>query len=170
MTAPAAQPAGAFAPLRQKVFLVLWMAAIAGNIGSFIRDTASGWLVTSLSSAPAAVALVQAAATLPVFLLSIPAGVLSDILDRRRFLIAVQVFLGLVSLSLMLLAATGTMTLTSLVALTFLGGTGAALMGPAWQAIVPELVDRPQMKSAVALNSLGINIARAIGPRLAACC
>lgn len=164
MTAPAAQPAGAFAPLRQKVFLVLWMAAIAGNIGSFIRDTASGWLVTSLSSAPAAVALVQAAATLPVFLLAIPAGVLSDILDRRRFLIAVQVFLGLVSLSLMLLAATGTMTLTSLVALTFLGGTGAALMGPAWQAIVPELVDRPQMKSAVALNSLGINIARAIGP------
>lgn len=160
----AAAPAGAFAPLAGRVFLVLWVATIVGNVGSFIRDTASGWLATDLSASPAAIAAVQAAATLPVFLLAIPAGVLSDILDRRRFLIAIQLFLATVSVALMLLAASGLTSLTALVALTFFGGVGAALMAPTWQAIVPELVERPMMKQAVALNSLGVNIARAIGP------
>ncbi|SEF95558.1 MFS transporter [Bosea lathyri] len=161
-----APPASSFAPLRQRVFAVLWAATIIGNVGSFMRDVASAWLVTDLSGAPAAVALVQAAATLPIFLLAIPAGVLSDILDRRKFLIAIQVLLGLVSLSLMALAQTGLLTVSSLVGLTFLGGIGAALMAPTWQAIVPELVAKPDLKSAVALNSLGINISRAIGPAL----
>ncbi len=164
--APSHPPASSFAPLRQKVFAVLWAATIIGNIGSFMRDVASAWLVTDLSGAPAAVALVQAAATLPVFLLAIPAGVLSDILDRRRFLIAIQILLGCVSLSLMALASLGHLSVSSLVALTFLGGVGAALMGPTWQAIVPELVERADLKNAVALNSLGINISRAIGPAL----
>lgn len=159
-------PASGFAPLRQKVFAVLWAATIIGNIGSFMRDVASAWLVTDLSGAPAAVALVQAAATLPVFLLAIPAGVLADILDRRRFLIAIQLLLGCVSLCLMALSLTGMLSVSSLVALTFLGGIGGALMGPTWQAIVPELVEKPDLKNAVALNSLGINIARAIGPAL----
>lgn len=162
---PPASPSG-FAPLRQKVFAVLWAATIIGNIGSFMRDVASAWLVTDLSGAPAAVALVQAAATLPVFLLAIPAGVLSDILDRRRFLIAIQILLGCVSLSLMALASLGQLSVPALVGLTFLGGVGAALMAPTWQAIVPELVEKAELKSAVALNSLGINISRAIGPAL----
>lgn len=163
-TPPAA--ASGFAPLRQTVFAVLWAATIIGNIGSFMRDVASAWLVTDLSGAPAAVALVQAAATLPIFLLAIPAGVLSDILDRRKFLIAIQILLGCVSLSLMLLAGTGQLSVPALVGLTFLGGVGAALMAPTWQAIVPELVNKADLKSAVALNSLGINISRAIGPAL----
>lgn len=167
MSTPSPRPAASgFAPLRQKIFAVLWLATIIGNIGSFMRDVASAWLVTDLSGAPAAVALVQAAATLPIFLLAIPAGVLSDILDRRRFLIAIQLMLGLVSLSLMALSLSGLQSVSSLVALTFLGGVGAALMAPTWQAIVPELVTRSDLKSAVALNSLGINIARAIGPAL----
>ncbi|QEY26654.1 MFS transporter [Neisseria zalophi] len=157
---------GSFAPLRQKLFLVLWIATIMGNTGSFIRDVASSWLMTDLSPSPAAVAMVQAAATLPIFLLAIPAGVLSDILDRRKFLIGIQLLLAGVSVSLMLLSASGMQSVTSLILFTFLGGIGAALMGPTWQAIVPELVDRKDLKGAVALNSLGINIARAIGPAL----
>ncbi|WP_455919071.1 MFS transporter [Ensifer canadensis] len=156
--------AGGFAPLRQPVFAVLWVATVIGNTGSFIRDVASSWLVTDLSGAPAAVAMVQAAVTLPIFLLAIPAGVLSDILDRRRFLIVIQLLLASVSIGLMLLSATGLQSVSSLVALTFLGGIGAALMAPTWQSIVPELVTRQELKSAVALNSLGINISRAIGP------
>lgn len=163
---PHAPPPSSFAPLRRRVFAVLWAATIIGNVGSFMRDVASAWLVTDLSGAPAAVALVQAAATLPVFLLAIPAGVLSDILDRRRFLIAIQLLLALVSLSLMLLSTAGLLGVSALVGLTFLGGIGAALMAPTWQAIVPELVGRSELKSAVALNSLGINVARAIGPAL----
>lgn len=167
MSAEPTQPAASsFAPLRQKVFAVLWAATIIGNVGSFMRDVASAWLVTDITGAPAAVAMVQAAATLPVFLLAIPAGVLSDILDRRKFLIAVQFMLGLVSLSLMSLSLSGLLSVSSLVALTFLGGVGAALVAPTWQAIVPELVAKDDLKSAVGLNSLGINIARAIGPAL----
>lgn len=158
--------AGSFAPLRQTLFRVLWVATIIGNTGSFIRDVASAWIMTDLSPSPAAVALVQAAATLPIFLLAIPAGVLSDILDRRKFLIAIQFMLASVSICLMLLSLAGLQSVTSLVALTFLGGIGAALMGPTWQAIVPELVEKKDLKNAVALNSLGINIARAVGPAL----
>lgn len=167
MTENTAQPqvqSGGFAPLRQSVFAVLWMATILGNTGSFMRDVASSWLVTDLSSAPAAVAMIQAAGSLPIFLLAIPAGVLSDIVDRRKLLIAVQILLACVSLSLMLLAHFSLLTVEALIGLTFLGGVGAALVAPAWQAIVPELVPRQDLKSAIALNSLGINIARAIGP------
>lgn len=158
--------AGSFAPLRQTLFRALWVATIIGNTGSFIRDVASAWIMTDLSPSPAAVALVQAAATLPIFLLAIPAGVLSDILDRRKFLVAIQFLLAGVSICLMLLSLAGLQSVTSLVALTFLGGIGAALMGPTWQAIVPELVEKKDLKNAVALNSLGINIARAVGPAL----
>ncbi|HVL77411.1 MAG TPA: MFS transporter [Noviherbaspirillum sp.] len=159
-------PSSSFAPLRQRLFLVLWLATIIGNTGSFIRDVASAWLMTDLSPSPTAVALVQAAATLPVFLLAIPAGVLADILDRRKFLIAIQLLLASVSISLMLLSAFGLQSVTTLVAFTFLGGVGAALMAPTWQAIVPELVEKKDLKSAVGLNSLGVNISRAIGPAM----
>lgn len=162
---PAKPPSGGtFAPLAQPTFAVLWAATVLGNIGSFMRDVASAWLATDLSSSPAAVAMVQAAATLPVFLLAIPAGVLSDILDRRRFLIAVQVCLALVSGTLMLLAWRQALTIETLVALAFAGGVGAAMMGPTWQSIVPELVPADKLRGAVALNALGVNIARAIGP------
>ena len=153
-----------FAPLAQPVFAVLWIATVLGNTGSFMRDVASAWLMTDLSASPAAVAMVQAAGTLPIFLLAVPAGVLTDILDRRKFLIGVQILLASVSTTLMILAQTSMLSVTALIGLTFLGGVGAALMGPTWQAIVPELVKREDVKSAVALNSLGINIARSIGP------
>ena len=112
---------GAFAPLRQTVFAVLWTATVVGNIGSFMRDVASAWLVTDLSASPTAVALIQTAATLPVFLLAIPAGVLSDILDRRRFLIFVQLILAAVSATLLLLSQSGALTVPYLIALTFVG-------------------------------------------------
>ncbi|APW37412.1 MFS transporter [Rhodoferax koreense] len=155
---------GSFAPLAQPVFAVLWVATVLGNIGSFMRDVASSWMVTELSASPAAVSLIQTAATLPIFLLAIPAGVLSDILDRRRFLIAVQILLAGVSGTLLWLSRTNALTVEYLVALTFVGGIGGALMGPTWQSIVPELVPRKDLKNAVALNSLGINVARAVGP------
>jgi MFS family permease len=163
-SAPPPAPTDGFGPLRQLPFAVLWAATVLGNTGSFMRDVASSWVVTDLSASPAAVSLIQAAASLPVFLLAIPAGVLSDILDRRRFLIVVQVMLAAVSTTLMVLAHTGALTVPYLVVLTFVGGVGAALMAPTWQSIVPELVPRSELKSAVALNSLGVNIARSIGP------
>ncbi|GJG94887.1 MFS transporter [Cupriavidus pauculus] len=166
MTQAASQPksVGSFAPLAQTTFAVLWAATILGNVGSFMRDVASAWLATDLSSSPAAVATIQAAATLPVFLLAIPAGVLSDILDRRRFLIVIQIALAAVSGTLAFLSWHNGLTIEILIALAFAGGIGAAMMGPTWQSIVPELVPPSTLRQAVALNALGVNIARAIGP------
>jgi MFS family permease len=161
-----APASSAFAPLRQPVFAVLWAATVLGNVGTFMRDVASAWLVADLSGSPSAVAMVQVAGTLPIFLLAIPAGVLSDIVDRRKLLIGIQILLGCVSATLLSLALAGRLTVEILVGLTFIGGVGAALMGPTWQSIVPELVARADLRKAVALNSLGFNIARAIGPAL----
>ena len=124
-TAPVGSASG-FAPLRQPVFAVLWAATILGNVGSFMRDVASAWLVTDLSASPAAVALIQAAGSLPIFLLAMPAGVLTDILDRRRFLIALQFALAAVSGSLLFLSHSGALTLEWLIGLTFAGGVFAA--------------------------------------------
>ena len=160
------KPLGAFAPLRHRVFAVLWFATVIGNIGQWTRDTASAWAMTELSPSPVMVALVQAAATLPIFLFSLPAGALADIVDRRRMMVLVQAGLAALSLALGVAALLGALTPPLLLTLTLLAGTGAALAGPVWQSIVPELVPRPDLKPAVALNSLGINIARAIGPAL----
>jgi MFS family permease len=166
---PHAPPTGesAFAPLRHRAFLVLWVATVVGNVGGWVRDTGSAWLMTELAPSPLMVAAVQAAATLPIFLFSLPAGALADIVDRRRLMIAVQVGLACVSLALGLLTAAGLMDPLLLIVLTLAAGTGAALAGPAWQSVVPELVPRADLKPAVALNSLGINVSRAIGPALA---
>lgn len=157
----------AFAPLRERAFLVLWLATIAGNTGTWMRDTASGWMMTSLSPSPTLVALVQVATTLPVFLLALPAGALADVVDRRRMMIGMQIGLALISATLCILARSGQMTPVLLLALTFCAGVGAALIAPTWQSIVPQLVPRPMLRPAVALNSLGVNIARAIGPAVA---
>ena len=161
---PAPARSSAFSPFSYGLFALIWTASVLGNTGSFIRDVASAWLITGLSDNPTAVALMQTAATLPVFLLALPAGVLSDIVDRRRLLIVVQLLMASVSGTLLLLSHNHWLTVEWLIGLTFVGGIGAALFGPAWQAIVPELVPRHELKNAVALNSLGINIARAIGP------
>lgn len=155
-----------FSPLQHTLFAVIWTATVLGNTGSFIRDVASSWLITDLSASPAAVSMIQVAGTLPIFLLAIPAGVLSDIIDRRKLLIFIQIWLALTSASLVFLSYSGLLTVNFLIILTFMGGIGAALMGPVWQAIVPELVSKKDLKNAIALNSLGINIARAIGPAL----
>ncbi|MBC7831707.1 MAG: MFS transporter [Hyphomicrobium sp.] len=161
-----ASPPSAFAPFGARAFLVLWIATVVGNIGGWVRDTGSAWLMTELAPSPVMVALVQAAATLPVFVLSLPAGALADIVDRRRMMILIQAGLAAVTLVLAIATASGAMTPGLLLALTFLAGAGAALSGPVWQSIVPELVPRSDLRPAVALNSLGINISRAIGPAI----
>jgi MFS family permease len=173
MSAPSNAPSivppatnSAWHPFRSRIFAVIWTATLVSNIGMWIRDVASGWLMTTLSPSPTMVALVQAALLFPVFLLALPAGALADILDRRKLLVGIQVFLTLVTLAMAAAAATGAMTPGLLLALTFAGGIGAALLQPAFQSIVPELVPKPDLKAAVALNSMGVNVARAIGPAL----
>ncbi|MDX2263404.1 MAG: MFS transporter [Hyphomicrobiales bacterium] len=158
---------GAWRPFQHSAFAVLWTATLVSNIGTWMHDVGAGWLMTELSPSPALVAAVQAATTLPVFLFALPAGALADIVDRRRLLVIVNIFLGAVAALLAVLVAFGAVTPTVLLLITFAMGTGAAFMAPAWQAIVPQLVPRQELTSAVALNSMGINVSRAIGPALA---
>src|SRR5580765_3554545 len=93
---PVATPSSAWSPLRHSLFRGVWIATIVSNVGTWMQDVGAGWLMTSLSSDPAMVALVEAADSIPVMLLAMPAGALADIVDRRRLLIAVQAYLMLV--------------------------------------------------------------------------
>ncbi|WP_068826180.1 MFS transporter [Pseudomonas sp. BMS12] len=154
-------------PLRVRVFRWLWLASIASNIGTWMHEVGAGWLMTSLSASPLAVALVQVAGALPIFLLALPAGALADIVDKRRYLLVVQLWMACVAMVLAVLTLTGLMTVTLLLTLTFAMGIGTALMMPAWSALAPEIVARDELPAAVALSSLGVNVARAIGPALA---
>ncbi len=156
----------ALAPLRHPAFRMLWLANLASNIGLFVQNTAAGWLMTSLDPSPMMVSLVQAASMLPVFLLALPAGALADIMDRRLFLIGAQLWMASMALLLCVLSAFDALGPWGLVALTFALGAGLAMTFPAWAATTPELVPRSDLVSAIALNGIGFNITRAIGPAI----
>ena len=153
--------------MQNGLFRSLWIATIVSNVGTWMQDVGAGWLMTSLSSSPSLVALVEAADSIPMMLLALPAGALADIVDRRRLLIAVQVYLLVVAGALGVVTLLGATTAWSLLAFTFALGVGAAILMPAWSAIVPELVRSDELSSAIALNSVAINASRAIGPAIA---
>jgi len=161
-------PAGSsLAPFRHAAFTVLWVATVASNVGTWMQNAAAGWLMTALDPDPLVVALVQVATMLPMALLGLPAGALADIVDRRRLLVAINIAATAVMAALGALVWLERATPAILLAFTFLTGCTAALIAPAWQAVVPQLVPRRNLPEAVALNSVGINISRAIGPALA---
>ncbi|HEU4402376.1 MAG TPA: MFS transporter [Candidatus Polarisedimenticolia bacterium] len=163
---PTAAPLSAWSPLADPIFRALWIAALASNVGTWMQEVGAAWLMTSLSPSPLMVALVQAATTLPIFLLALPAGALADVVDRRRLLITTQTWMLLATGLLGALTLLGATTPWVLLTLTFVIGLGAALNAPAWQAIIPELVTRPALPAALALNGIAINLARAVGPAL----
>ena len=157
----------ALVPLRNGIFRQLWLATVIGWLGTWLQNTGAGWLMTSLAPEPLIVAAVQAATIMPVFLLALPGGALADIVDRRIFLLGTQIWtIGAASL-LAILTLSGHMTAGWLLALTFAIGIGSAMTNPAWNAIVPELVPREDMVQAIALNGIGYNLTRAIGPAIA---
>jgi len=157
----------AWAPLRQPVFRMLWIASVVSNIGSWMHEVGAGWLMTTLSPTPLMVALVQAATSAPVFLLALPAGALADIVDRRRYLIASQLWMMAAAGLLGVLTLAGVTTAMTLLVFTFALGIGTAMMMPAWGAITPELVPRAELHAAIGLNSIGMNVARSVGPAIA---
>jgi MFS family permease len=163
---PTRRSASPWAPLGEPLFRSLWIASVISYTGTWMQNVGAGWLMTQMTTNPLMIGLVQAAAALPVFLVILPAGALADLVDRRRFLLLTQGWMVLASATL------GIMTLTSciepwvLLLFTFLLGLGAVMNDPAWQAITPELVPAKQHASAVALNSAGFNVARAVGPAL----
>jgi MFS family permease len=157
----------AWSPFRYRVFTVLWTATLFSNIGGWMHDVGAGWLMTTLNPSPLLVSLVQAATTLPVFVLALPAGALADIVDRKRLLLVAKIYMAVIAAGMGVAVLAGSMTPAGLLLFTVALGAGTALINPAWQAIVPQLVPRQQLASAVALNSVGINVSRAIGPAVA---
>jgi MFS family permease len=131
-----------------------------------MHEAGAGWLMTSLTSSPVMIALMQTATTLPIFFLALPAGALADGLDRRRMLIVTQGLMFITAATLGVASLVDAMTPWLLLLLTFALGAAAALNAPAWQATTPELVPRSDLPSAVALTGMGLNLARAIGPAL----
>ena len=158
---------GSWAPMRNRVYRALWFAQLGSNIGTWMQTVGAQWLLVDRAHAATLVALVQTASLLPVMLLSLPAGVLADVLDRRRLLIASQAAMAATAGVLAALTAAGLTTPATLLALTFVLGCGQAVTGPAWQAIQPELVERRQIPAAATLGSLTVNLARAVGPAAA---
>lgn len=156
----------ALAPLRHPIFRNVWIASTLSNLGGLIQSVGAAWLMISIAGSPDMVALVQASLTLPVVLLSLVSGAMADNFDRRKVMLGAQVFLFGVSVALMLCAWSGWITPWLLLAFTFAIGCGGAFNAPAWQASVGDMVPRPELPGAVALNSMGFNIARSLGPAL----
>jgi len=154
------------APFRHPAFAVIWTATLVSNVGWWMYSAASGWLMTSLNPDPLIVALVQAASSLPIFLFAIPAGALADIFDKRKFLLVVESLTTAVSAVYAALVGLGLATPGNLLLFTFLIGAAGALTVPAWQAVVPQLVPRDDLPPAIAANSAGVNVSRAVGPAL----
>jgi MFS family permease len=160
------EPPSALAPLRRPVFRALWIAALVSNVGYWMQSVGAVWQVGSEGGSAAQVALVQTAVSLPVVLLALPAGAAADVVDRRRLLLATQTWMLVSAAALCAATVLGLASPTVVLALTFLLGLGNAANAPAWQATIPELVGGRLLAPAVALNSAGFNIGRAVGPAL----
>ena len=157
----------AFAPLRHKVFLSLWIASIVSSIGTQMQQVGASWLMTSLDPSPEMIALVTASATMPILLFALAAGAMADIIGRRKVLIAANILMFAASCLLAIAAYAGKVTPNLLLLLTFLVGTGTAIMAPSWQSLVNDLLPREQVPRGVALNVMAFNIARTVGPAIA---
>jgi len=156
----------AWAPLREPLFRSLWIAAVVSYTGTWMQNVGAGWLMTQLTTSPLMVSLVQAAAAVPVFLVVLPAGALADMVDRRRLLLFTQAWMVIAAAALGVLTLLQAVNPWVLLVFTFLLGLGAVMNDPAWQAITPEVISPERHASAVALNSAGFNVARAVGPAL----
>lgn len=159
--------ASRWGPFRHPVYRRLWIATVVANIGAWMYNAAAGWLMTSLNPAPLMVSLVQVATMLPMFLFALPAGALADIIDKRRFILVLEILSVVTAGLFALLVSLDLVTPAALLAFMFVIGTIAAIEAPAWQSVVPQLVPRQDLTSAIAANSVGINISRAVGPALA---
>jgi len=154
-------------PLRTPIFRQLLVADIASDVGTFMQGVGAAWLMVSLGAGPMYVALTQTAATLPFFLLALPAGAIGDIVDRRKLILFTEAWMVCAAVALAAVTLTGVITPWLLLALTFALSAGDAFETPTWRAILPELVTKEDLPAASALNAIEFNIARAVGPALA---
>src|SRR5262249_4767762 len=156
----------ALRPLALPLFRTLWIAQLVSNLGTYMHSVAAVWLMTGLSRSPLLVALLSAAQSLPLFLLALLAGALGDAVDRRRYLVGTQLSIALAQGALGVVTLLGLATPSVLLWLTFAIGVASAMNAPVGQAVITDLVAAPELGSAIALNSVSVNVARAAGPAL----
>jgi MFS family permease len=157
---------GSLSPLSHRLFAWLWVGNAVSALGTWIQSTASAWVMTDLAPDPLMVSLIQAASQLPVLLLALPAGALADIVDLRRYLVWTNIGMLAVSGALAVLYALGLVDAVVLIALTGLLACFSAMNSPAWAAAVPLTISRTDLPQALVLNSIGFNLARALGPAI----
>ncbi|GAA0609358.1 MFS transporter [Paenochrobactrum glaciei] len=160
------QRASPLAPFQHKTFRALWSATLVSNLGGLIQAVGAGWMMTTIATSQDMVALVQASTTLPVMVFSLAAGALADNYDRRRIMLTAQSLMLMVSLALAVFAYFNLLTPWLLLSFTFLIGCGGALHNPSWQASMGDIVPREDLPAAVALNSMGFNLMRSVGPAI----
>jgi len=160
-------PPSLWQPLRSSTFRNLLVADVVSDVGTFMQSVGAAWLMVSLSAGPMYVALIQTASALPFFLLALPAGVIGDIVDRRRVISFTETWMVLVATILAGLTIAGRMSPVLLLILTFALSAGDAFETPTWRAVLPELVRKEDLSAASALNGIEFNLARAVGPALA---
>jgi MFS family permease len=153
--------------IRNPAFMVILIATSLSSVGLAMFDTGSAWMMTSLNPSPRLVSAVQVATTLPLFLLTLPAGALTDVVDPRRLLILTQTLAVAISVAFAAAVSAGVAGPTLLLATSFLMGMSGALAAPAWLLINNILVRRTDLDSAIAVDTAGYNIARAVGPAIA---
>ena len=153
--------------LGNSAFMVILIATSLSSVGLAMFDTGSAWLMTSLNPSPRLVSAVQVATTLPFFLLTLPAGALSDVVDPRRLLIVAELIVTAISIAFAAAVSLGPASPLALLGTSFLMGAGGALAAPAWMLITPILVPRSDLDSAIAIDTASYNVARAIGPAIA---
>jgi predicted MFS family arabinose efflux permease len=159
-------PPARWGAFNHRAFAVIWCACMVSNVGIAMFDTASGWFMTNFSADPMMVSLVQVATSLPLFLFTLPAGAFTDLVDPRRLLIGVEIGVAVVAALFAASVSLGLATTNILLIATFILGIGGALCAPAWVSIAPLLVPRRDLDGAVAANTVGYNLSRALGPAL----
>ena len=163
---PESERVSALAPFRHGIFRAVWSASLVSNFGGLIQGVGAAWMMTTIATSSYQVALVQASTTLPIMLFALVAGAIADSFNRRKVMLVAQTFMLVVSALLTVFTWYGWMTPWTLLAFTFLIDSGTALNSPAWQASVGDMVPRAKVPAAVALNSLGFNITRSVGPAI----
>jgi predicted MFS family arabinose efflux permease len=145
----------------------MWFGACTSSIGTWMQIVAQGWLIYRLSHSAFLLALDQFLGGIPIFLFSLIGGVVADRIERRKILLVSQYMQMGSAAVLTILVATGFVHVWHILCLSFVSGLAQAFGGPAYQALIPTLVDREDMPNAIALNSIQFNMAVTIGPALA---
>src|SRR5579863_4225527 len=156
-----------FKAFQYRDFRLMWFGACTSSIGTWMQIVAQGWLIYRLSHSAFLLALDQFLGGIPIFLFSLIGGVVADRVERRKILLVSQ-YIQMASAALLtILVASGVVHVWHIICLSFVSGLAQAFGGPAYQALIPTLVDREDMPNAIALNSIQFNLAVTVGPALA---